>query len=121
MKPTREFCQLPGLLYPQVTSGILTGQSGAPMTLCTGRSQRFIEEDAGFRPSCPLITQADIAAVLEVLNSPSLSLGPKLAAFERAMAEYSVYGLKAGGCCKQRKRPGFISVLLRPGSSPATR
>ena len=39
--------------------------------------------------SRPSITQADIAAVLEVLNSPSLSLGPKLSAFERAMADYS--------------------------------
>ena len=39
--------------------------------------------------SRPSITQADIAAVLEVLNSPSLSLGPKLAAFERAMGDYS--------------------------------
>ena len=39
--------------------------------------------------SRPSITQADIAAVLEVLNNHSLSLGPKLAAFERAMADYS--------------------------------
>jgi len=38
--------------------------------------------------SRPWITRADIAAVLEVLNSPSLSLGPKLSAFERAMAAY---------------------------------
>jgi len=39
--------------------------------------------------SRPSITQADIAAVLEVLNSHSLSMGPKLSAFERAMANYS--------------------------------
>jgi len=39
--------------------------------------------------SRPSITHADIEAVLEVLNSPSLSMGPKLSAFERAMAEYS--------------------------------
>ncbi len=39
--------------------------------------------------SRPSITQADIEAVLEVLNSPSLSMGPKLSAFERAIAEYS--------------------------------
>ena len=39
--------------------------------------------------SRPSITQADIAAVLEVLNSPSLSLGPKPSAFERAMVDYS--------------------------------
>ena len=58
------------------------------MTLCTavakGSSKRM-----QVPLSRPSITQADIAAVLEVLNSPSLSLGPKLAAFERAMAEYS--------------------------------
>ena len=58
------------------------------MTLCTavpkGSSKRM-----QVPLSRPSITQADIAAVLEVLNSPSLSLGPKLAAFECAMAEYS--------------------------------
>jgi len=58
------------------------------MTLCTavakGSSKRM-----QVPLSRPSITQADIAAVLEVLNSPSLSLGPKLSAFERAMAEYS--------------------------------
>ncbi len=36
------------------------------------------------------ITQADIAAVLEVLNGPSLSLGPKLPASQRVMLDYSV-------------------------------
>ena len=40
--------------------------------------------------SRPSITQADIAAVLEVLNSPLLSLGPKLPASQRVMADYSV-------------------------------
>ncbi len=39
--------------------------------------------------SRPSITEVDIAAVLEVLHSPSLSLGPRLSAFERAMADYS--------------------------------
>lgn len=36
--------------------------------------------------SSPDLNQADKAAVLEVLDSPSLSLGPKLAGFERATA-----------------------------------
>ena len=58
------------------------------MTLCTtiakGSSKRI-----QVPLSRPSITQADIDAVLEVLNSPSLSLGPKLTAFERAMAEYA--------------------------------
>jgi perosamine synthetase len=39
--------------------------------------------------SRPSITELDITAVLEVLNSPSLSLGPRLSAFERAMADYA--------------------------------
>src|SRR5208337_2633276 len=58
------------------------------MTICTiatkGSSKRV-----QVPLSRPSITEADIAAVLEVLKSPSLSLGPKLTAFERAMAEYS--------------------------------
>jgi perosamine synthetase len=39
--------------------------------------------------SRPSITESEIAAVLEVLNGSTLSLGPKLSAFERAMAAYS--------------------------------
>src|SRR5271166_3553362 len=39
--------------------------------------------------SRPSITEVDIAAVLEVLHSPSLSLGPKLSALERPMDDYS--------------------------------
>lgn len=38
--------------------------------------------------SRPSIDDADVAAVLEVLRSPSLSLGPKLREFEEAMAAY---------------------------------
>lgn len=38
--------------------------------------------------SAPDITQAEIDAVTEVLRTPRLSLGPKLAEFERAMAHY---------------------------------
>lgn len=38
--------------------------------------------------SRPEITDSDIAAVTEVLRSPHLALGPKLAAFESAFAEY---------------------------------
>ncbi len=41
-------------------------------------------------PLCrPSINEDDVAAVLEVLRSPTLSLGPKVRAFERAMAEYA--------------------------------
>jgi perosamine synthetase len=39
--------------------------------------------------SRPSITAADVAAVLAVLNTPVLSLGPKLREFERAMARYA--------------------------------
>ncbi len=38
--------------------------------------------------SAPDITEKEIAAVTEVLRSPRLSLGPKLAEFERDFAEY---------------------------------
>src|SRR5262249_58915732 len=38
--------------------------------------------------SQPSITDDDIAAVLAVLRTPSLSMGPKVRAFERAVAEY---------------------------------
>ncbi len=38
--------------------------------------------------SRPWITEADVSAVVEVLRSPSLSLGPRLSAFEREMARY---------------------------------
>jgi len=69
-------------------SAVLTGRSGALMTLCTAVPKGSLNR-MQVPLSRPSITQADIAAVLEVLNSPSLSLGPKLAAFERAMADYS--------------------------------
>jgi perosamine synthetase len=39
--------------------------------------------------SRPDITQNDIDAVVEVLNTPDLSLGPKLSEFERKMAEFT--------------------------------
>ncbi len=42
----------------------------------------------GYPLSRPEIAPEDIAAVTEVLNSPHLALGPKLAAFEKAFAEY---------------------------------
>ncbi len=38
--------------------------------------------------SAPDITEAEIAAVTAVLRTPNLSLGPELAAFESALAEY---------------------------------
>ena len=38
--------------------------------------------------SAPDITEAEIAAVTAVLRTPHLSLGPELAAFESALAEY---------------------------------
>src|SRR5579863_8134785 len=38
--------------------------------------------------SAPDITEAEIAAVSAVLRTPQLSLGPELAAFETAFAEY---------------------------------
>jgi perosamine synthetase len=38
--------------------------------------------------SRPDITEAEIQAVLDVLRTPDLSLGPKLPAFERAFTEY---------------------------------
>ena len=48
------------------------------MTLCTAVPKGSLNR-MQVPLSRPSITQADIAAVLEVLNSPSLSLGPKLA------------------------------------------
>lgn len=39
--------------------------------------------------SSPSITDADIQAVLEVLQTPTLSIGPKVRAFEAAVAEYT--------------------------------
>ena len=39
--------------------------------------------------SRPSINDDDVAAVLEVLRSPSLSMGPKVREFERAMARYA--------------------------------
>jgi perosamine synthetase len=39
--------------------------------------------------SAPDITESDIKAVINVLRTPQLSLGPKLEAFERAAAEYA--------------------------------
>jgi perosamine synthetase len=39
--------------------------------------------------SRPSINDHDVAAVLEVLGSPSLSMGPKVREFERAMARYA--------------------------------
>ena len=39
--------------------------------------------------SAPDITESEIAAVVEVLRSPRLSLGPKLEEFERNVAEYA--------------------------------
>ena len=38
--------------------------------------------------SRPEVTDDDVRAVVEVLRSPSLALGPRLAAFEKAFAEY---------------------------------
>ena len=59
------------------------------MTLCTA-----VPKGSSNRMQVPLsrpsINQADIAAVLEVLNSPSLSLRPKLPASQRVMVDYSV-------------------------------
>lgn len=39
--------------------------------------------------SSPDLTEADRQAVMEVLSTPNLSLGPKLPAFERAVCEYT--------------------------------
>ncbi len=39
--------------------------------------------------SRPDITQKDIDSVVEVLNTPNLSLGPKLSEFERKLAEFT--------------------------------
>ena len=39
--------------------------------------------------SQPSISEEDIAAVLAVLRTPSLSMGPKVREFERAMAGYA--------------------------------
>ena len=39
--------------------------------------------------SRPSIDDSDVAAVLEVLRSPSLSMGPKVRGFERAMARFA--------------------------------
>jgi perosamine synthetase len=38
--------------------------------------------------SCPDLTQAEIAAVAQVMGTPYLSLGPRLTAFEEAVAAY---------------------------------
>jgi perosamine synthetase len=39
--------------------------------------------------SAPDLTEAEIAAVTQVLHTPTLSIGPQLRAFERAVAEYT--------------------------------
>jgi len=67
-------------------------------------------------PLCrPSITQADIAAVLEVLNSSSLSLGPKLSAFERGMADYSG---TAGAVAVNSGTSGLHLCLAAAGIKP---
>jgi len=38
--------------------------------------------------SCPDLTKAEIAAVAQVLGTPYLSIGPRLTAFEEAVADY---------------------------------
>ncbi len=56
----------------------------SPCTLSPGESMTAIRIPL----SAPDITEAEIAAVVNVLRTPQLSLGPKLEAFERATADY---------------------------------
>jgi dTDP-4-amino-4,6-dideoxygalactose transaminase len=46
--------------------------------------------------SSPDLTDAEIAAVNQVLRSPSLSIGPQIAAFEQALAAYAGAGYGVG-------------------------
>ena len=90
------------------------------MTLCTavakGSSKRM-----QVPLSRPSITQADIAAVLEVLNSPWLSLGPKLSAFERAMANYSgTAEAVAGNSGTTGLHPCLAAAGIGPGDEMVT-
>lgn len=39
--------------------------------------------------SSPDLTDADLQAVLEVLNTPSLSMGPRILEFEQAFCDFS--------------------------------
>ena len=42
--------------------------------------------------SAPAITEEDIAAVMEVMHTPTLSIGPRVRAFEEAVAAYTGVG-----------------------------
>ena len=52
--------------------------------------------------SAPDITEAEIDAVTAVMQTPNLSLGPELAAFESALAEY--HSVRGRGCRQLRNR-----------------
>ena len=46
--------------------------------------------------SSPDLTDAERQAVLEVLNTPALSMGPKILAFEKAFNDYTGLGHAIG-------------------------
>jgi perosamine synthetase len=54
-----------------------------------GIQERKKEKEMKIPLSNPDITGKEVNAVLEVLKTPNLSLGPKLPAFEKVMAEYA--------------------------------
>lgn len=59
--------------------------------------------------SRPDITEREVQAVTEVLNSPNLSLGPKLPEFERAFADY--IGMKRGVAVNSGTSGLFLCML----------
>lgn len=69
----------------------------------------------------PFITDAEIQAVVEVLRSPNLSLGPKLAAFEERFAAYC--GTKHGIACSSGTTGLHLLVAsmgIKPGDEVVT-
>jgi perosamine synthetase len=71
--------------------------------------------------SRPDITQAEIDAVVEVLHSPNLSLGPKLPEFEQAFIEY--IGTKHAVAVNSGTSGLFLSLLalnIGPGDEVIT-
>ena len=65
------------------------------------------------------MTDADIDAIAATYRSGWLSMGPRIAEFEAAFAEYA--GARARGRGLQRHRGAAPAGAWRPGSARATR
>ena len=81
--------------------------------------------------SSPDITQAEIDAVNEVLRTPNLSIGPKIKAFETALANYvgarhavhppSIREPAAFTCASSRRASMMATKSSRPHSASSPR